>query len=174
MEFDNSVDDKKWCAFKIDDIFDVSRPVARVKTKYHDGNIPFVASGNFNNGVERYVKPLINDVLDEGNSITISPLTGTAYYQEKPFLGRGGAGSSIIVLKNKKLNKQNGLFICSVISKVCEKYSYKDMGNQKRVRSEVLYLPCLNDEPDWEYMEKYIKAILIDTRNRIDSLKRLI
>lgn len=174
MKFKNSVDSKKWCAFQIDKIFKVYRPSARVKTKYDDGEVAFVASGNFNNGVERYVTPLSDDILDEGNCITISPLTGTAYYQEYSFLGRGGAGSSILILRNKNLNKKNALFICTVISKVCAKYSYNDMGNLTKVRNELIFLPCVAGQPDWEYMSNYIDNIYNKAQDKINKLQKLI
>lgn len=171
MKFDNSVDNKEWCSFRIDTVFEVYRPSARVKTKYDDGG---VASGNFNNGVERYVTPLSDDTLDEGNCITISPLTGTAYYQEHPFLGRGGAGSSILILRNENLNKSNALFICTVISKVCMKYSYNDMGNLTKVRNELIFLPCVEEEPDWDYMSNYINTIYKKVQDKINQLQGLI
>lgn len=174
MKFDNSVDNKEWCSFRIDTIFEVYRPSARVKTKYDDGEVAFVASGNFNNGVERYVTPLSDDILDKGNCITISPLTGTAYYQEYPFLGRGGAGSSILILRNENLDKNNALFICTVISKVCAKYSYNDMGNLTKVRNELIFLPCVGARPDWEYMSNYIDAIYNKVQDKIKQLQILI
>ena len=51
------------------------------------------------------------EILDKGNCITVSPVDGSAFYQEKDFLGRGGAGSSIILLYNENLNKYNGYLL---------------------------------------------------------------
>ena len=45
------IDTKQWKEFVIKDLFTVKRPSARSQANYEDGNVPFVASGNFNNGV---------------------------------------------------------------------------------------------------------------------------
>lgn len=67
---------------------------------------------------------LKEEVLDEGNCITISPIDGSAFYQETAFLGRGGAGSSILILYNSSMNKYSGLFIARMLTQTCSKYSY--------------------------------------------------
>lgn len=51
--------------------------------------------------------------MDKGNCITVSPVDGSAFYQETDFLGRGGAGSSILMLYNADINKYSGLFLSS-------------------------------------------------------------
>ena len=79
----------------------------RSQSDYEEGEIPFIASGNYNNGVLKYLMPKDNEVLDKGNCITVSPVDGSSFYQKEDFLGRGGAGSSIILLYNDHLNEKN-------------------------------------------------------------------
>lgn len=74
----------------------MSRPVARSQAKYKEGEIPFVASWNYNNGVVKWCEPTKDDVLDLKGCITLSPLDGSAFYQPLDFLGRGGAGSALL------------------------------------------------------------------------------
>ncbi|MGU9293711.1 hypothetical protein ACV3ZF_13855, partial [Clostridium perfringens] len=108
-------------------MFNIVRPSSRSVKKYEDGNVPFVSSGNFNNGVDSYKIPFNHEKLDKGNCITVSPVDGSSFYQELDFLGRGGGGSSIILLYNENLNKLNGLFIASVINKTLKRlYDYSD------------------------------------------------
>ncbi len=166
----NSINISEWKEFKIGSLFDISRPISRSQLNYEEGEVPFVASGNFNNGVLKYVTAKENEVLDKGNSITISPVDGSCFYQKKDFLGRGGAGSSIIILKNKNLNEYNGLFISTIISKVCSKYSYTNMANKDLIKDEIIKLPSKNENPDWDYMEKYIKSIKIFNNSIIKPL----
>ena len=130
------INTSNWRDFVIKDIFDVKRPAARSQADYYDGDIAFVASGNYNNGVLKYLKPKKGEELDKGNCITVSPIDGSAFYQEKDFLGRGGAGSSVILLYNNKLNLYNGYFIATVIRAVCSKYMYSDMANKDTIRDE--------------------------------------
>lgn len=153
-----SLNDREWKPFFIGDLFTVKRPQARSEKQYQLGNIPFIASGNMNNGVIKCCAPLSTDRLDEGNCITVSPVDGSAFYQEFSFLGRGGAGSSVLLLYNSQLNRYSGLFIARAIRKTCSKYSYGRMGNQISIKREKIMLPTNEqDNPDPDFMEQYIK-----------------
>ena len=80
------IDTNDWKEFVIKDLFDVSRPTARSQANYDEGDVPFVASGNYNNGVLKYLEPKKDEVLDKGNCITVSPIDVSAFYQEVDFL----------------------------------------------------------------------------------------
>ncbi|QOW61039.1 restriction endonuclease subunit S [Treponema pedis] len=157
----NKIDISGWKEFSIVPLFSVERPNSRTVKNYEEGDTPFVSSGNFNNGVDSYRKPLENEKLDKGNCITVSPVDASTFYQEVDFLGRGGGGSSIILLYNDNLNKMNGLFLASVIRKTLKRlYEYNDMGSSESIKKEKIKLPVTKDgNPDWEYMESFIKRL---------------
>lgn len=166
------IDTKQWKEFIIKDLFTVKRPSARSQANYNDGDIPFVASGNFNNGVLKYLEPKKDEILDAGNCITVSPIDGSSFYQEDDFLGRGGAGSSIILLYNPNLNLYNGYFIATVIRTVCRKYAYSDMANKDTIGAEKIKLPV--DEtgnPDFSYMELYMKSLELAVSSSLTDLQ---
>ena len=167
----NKIDTTKWENFLIEDLFNIKRPSARSQSDYEEGEIPFIASGNYNNGVLKYLMPKDNEVLDKGNCITVSPVDGSSFYQKEDFLGRGGAGSSIILLYNDHLNEKNGTFIATIIRKICSKYGYSDMGSKESIRKEIIKIP-VDDEnnPDWSYMEQYMKNIELQSRKSIEKL----
>lgn len=147
--------------FVIKDIFNVVRPNKRSSKKYLSGDVPFVSSGIFNNGVDSYKMPKNEEDIDKGNCISVSPLTGSTFYQPKDFLGRGGGGSSIILLYNDSLTENSGLYIATVIRCLLEqKYEYHDMGNSTDIKEEEILLPSIKTqkgiEPNWKYMESYI------------------
>ncbi len=152
------LDTSEWGEFVIKDLFSVKRPAARSQSDYMEGKVPFVASGNYNNGVLKYLEPKEKEELDKGNCITVSPIDGSAFYQKEDFLGRGGAGSSIIMLYNPDLNLYNGCFIAAVIRAVCSRYAYSDMGSKDSIGAEKIKLPMDgNGNPDFLYMEAYMK-----------------
>lgn len=166
------IDTKQWKEFIIKDLFTVKRPSVRSQANYNDGDIPFVASGNFNNGVLKYLEPKKDEILDAGNCITVSPIDGSSFYQEDDFLGRGGAGSSIILLYNPNLNLYNGYFIATVIRTVCRKYAYSDMANKDTIGAEKIKLPV--DEtgnPDFSYMESYMKNLELAVSSSLTDLQ---
>ena len=165
------VDVSQWGEFKIGDLFEITRPASRSMMKYEDGDVPFIASGNFNNGVAGYCRPKDDEELDAGMCITVSPLDGSSFFQKEPFLGRGGAGSAILMLRNNNFSEMNGLFIASVIRNTLTKYSYADQLNSKKIANEVIMLPVdLEGDPDWDYMDVYASRLVKEMLARADNL----
>lgn len=167
-------DTSEWKEFSIGDLFEISRPAARSQTQYAEGDVPFVASGNFNNGVTKWCKPKSDELPDGGNCITVSPLDGSAFYQEKDFLGRGGAGSAILMLRNEFLNKLNGLFISTVIRRAMTKYKYSDQLNSESISEERILLPTdAIGNPDWAYMDTFMSKMLDDAEVSLENLMQV-
>ena len=152
----------KWKAFKVGELFDIKRPSARNKDDYQAGDIFFVASGAANNGVMKCCAPKVGEVLDNGNCITISPVDGTCFYQPADFLGRGGAGSSILLLYHKDniLNQYTGLFLSRALYVATSQYSYGRMATADSIRKTLFLLPATHlGQPDYDFMEQYMKNL---------------
>ena len=148
--------EKEWGEFYIGDLFSVSRPKARNKDDYIYGDVPFVASGAVNNGVMKCCKGKENEVLDAGNCLTVSPVDGSTFYQPMDFLGRGGAGSSILMLRSDSIQPDFGQFIARAVQQTCSKYSYGNMGNKDSINRERVMLPVDDKgKPDYAYMTLY-------------------
>ena len=166
-----TIDSVSWSTYKISDLFEIKRPMGRSQLTYERGNVPYIASGNYNNGVLSYLSPKTNETLDKGNCISVSPIDGSAFYQPIDFMGRGGAGSSIVLLYNAHLNMYNGLFIATMIHKACSKYIYNNMGGKDAISKESISLPSdKNGEPDYKYMENYMKCIEILANKTLRNL----
>ena len=157
-----ALDEKEWDEFFIGDLFEVSRPKSRNKDDYDFGNTPFVASGALNNGVMKCCDAKQDEQLDAGNCITVSPVDGSTFYQPMDFLGRGGAGSSILMLRSDWLNLYLGQFIARTVRQTCSKYTYGHMGNKDSIKRERIMLPVDDTgEPDYAYMEQYAKNMML-------------
>ena len=166
------IDTSRWKEFAIGDLFEISRPITRSQAKYSDGNIPFVASGDFNNGVVKYCEPEKDEVLDGKNCITVSPLDGSAFYQPDDFLGRGGAGSAILILRNPNLDEKNGLFLATAIRASLTKYTYSDQLNSQTIASENIKIPVdASGEPDWAYMDEYMSMVMAESEACLENLR---
>lgn len=163
--------DREWREFYIGDLFLVRRPNARNKDFYEEGEVPFVASGSTNNGVMKCCKAQEDETLDKGRCITVSPVDGSAFYQPYSFLGRGGAGSSILMLYKQDLNLYIGQFIAKMIANTCmSKYTYGHMGNKDSIKRERIMLPINDDdEPDYRFMEDYIKELMAAKRKQYQN-----
>lgn len=165
-----------WKEFKISDLFDFERPKTRRTSDYQEGSVPYVASGSMNNGISRYCQPQEEEQLEKGNCITVSPIDASSFYQEKDFLGRGGAGSAIFILRNEHLNLKNGLFLSTLI-RVClsSKVAYNDQINNDMLSESKIIMPVdSKGNPDWIYMDKYISNELSKAEKNIQILSDFI
>lgn len=117
-----------------------------------------------------YLEPKNENDFDEGNCITVSPVDGYAFYQKERFLGRGGAGSSIIIMRNDDLNEYCASFVCTIIRKACCAWNYSNMGNTDTLSDLIINLPITeNKDPDWNYMTKYMQRVECETKTALDS-----
>ncbi len=174
------MDTSSWGEYSIDaniqgGLFTIESPETRSITTYSEGEVPYVSSGAYNNGVKAYLEPKKDEQLEKGNCITVSPLDGSSFFQESDFLGRGGAGSAISKLYNDKLTKYNALFICTVIKKTAQKFDYSDALTGNNLKSLKILLPKDEDgEPDWEYMDNYMKQKEENAQKKMEILLSLL
>tara|TARA_Y100000310_G_scaffold259796_1_gene268585 strand:+ start:2030 stop:2554 length:525 start_codon:yes stop_codon:yes gene_type:complete len=149
----HKIDTSKWQEFRIGSLFDCNTAKQLLKTQ--KGDFPQVNRSAFNNGITKQVKK-IDKKVNEPNCITIGAEGFYAFYQDKPFM----AGNKIYVLRHNKMNKNSGLFICAVLNSIVGDYSYNNARILEKIKNEVHELPVdKNNEPDWKYMEDFIKKM---------------
>lgn len=153
-----SLDDVEWGEFKFTYIFtEIFIAMATDSNKLRQGNIPYIGRSSINNGFQgEYDVDLRKKV--NSNSITVSMVgEPRAYYQPYDF----ACSQNILVLRNdSKLNKHNSKFLCSIINQYLYKkgFGYGYPVGLNRVKRNSLLLPIdENGEPNWQFMEEYIK-----------------
>ena len=152
--------DREWKEFVFGDVFDIqatSSGIDKKKLFGGVGNVPYLTRTDNNNGIDGFVELQEASSLDEGNVITIGLDTQTVFYQESSFY----TGQNIQVVKHKKLNKYNALFIIRAIRILVQKFSWGSYGaTLTRLRRGKLFLPIQSDgAPDWEFMSNYMKQV---------------
>ncbi|MDR3216978.1 MAG: restriction endonuclease subunit S [Clostridiaceae bacterium] len=164
------IDISGWKEFALGDLFEIKSVKGKSLNNYEQGaQFEYVSTSASNNGVIGCVDCNNNKDISKGNCISIEPVTGVALWHDKDFIGRGGAGSAINLLYNEHLNKNNALFLCSIISvKTNGRFSFSCQFNGDKLKKEKIFLPVDKDgKPDWEYMENYINNIYIYISNGI-------
>lgn len=156
------VDTSTWKPFCARDLFTLERPKARIVRDYEPGDMPFVASGMSDNGVSCLVAPLSPDDFDKGQCLTVSPLDGSCFWQSSDFLGRGGSGASVCILRSEYLTERNALFVASCVRiALSSAASYGNLYTGSKLLDAIIMLPATPDgEPDWAYMEMYMQQVL--------------
>lgn len=152
-----SLDTNKWKKFRLFDLFEFKKGKRLIKENMSPGNTNFVASINGNNGVRQKIDRLPQHL---GNCITVNynGSVGEAFYQHEPFCASDDV--NVLYPKNWILNKYIGLFIATVISLDKYRFGYGRKWELEKMKATVITLPVdKNGEPDWHFMEHYIKSL---------------
>ncbi|MEE0683136.1 MAG: restriction endonuclease subunit S [Bacilli bacterium] len=156
--------EKKWEAFNVNYIFPYIQRGKRLKKGDHKaGNIPYVSSTMMNNGVDNFISNKEGKKFDNCITIANSGSVGASFYHQYEFIG----SDHITAFKNEKFNKYIYLFLATIVSRISDKYSFNREINDFRISNEKVLLPVNEDgNPDYEYMEQYIKNIMCNQYKR--------
>lgn len=159
-----SLDEKKWKEFSVNEIFlSINRGKRLKKGDHKNGNIPYVSSTMMNNGVDNFIGNKEGKRFSNCITIANSGSVGASFYHQYEFIG----SDHITAFKNDKFNKYVYLFLTTIVSIIRYKYSFNREINDFRISKERILLPVNNgDNPDYEYMEQYIKNIMFEQYSR--------
>lgn len=150
--------------FRIGSLFDI-HPTKAYKLKNRElfatiGNTPVLSNSSTNNGIGGYcgLEP-----TEEGKIITFSDTTtgaDTMFYQTDPFIGYSHV-QGMYPYNSSVWNDKRYLYLISAIRKSAGSgWSYAVKFNRALVCELMVELPVTSDgNPDFDYMERYIKAI---------------
>jgi len=96
------------------------------------------------------------------NTITLnnSGSIGYCFYHPYNFVCSDHCTVINILDKNKKSNIYLALFLKPIIEKIKIKYGFAREMSDERLNKENVLLPVdKNGDPDWEFMENYIKSL---------------
>lgn len=159
---DYSLNVEDWCYFKIGDIFNITK--GKTPKSQIEGSIRLISATNTNNGSSKKISSLSNK--NKANTITVSSNGSIAesFYQDKDFFATG----DINILECENINVYVALFINTIISKEKFRFNYgRKWGKDKMIEHEIK-LPTINNQPDWEFMEDYIKSL--DYSSSLDNV----
>lgn len=149
------IDTSKWEAFPISMLFSVVKGTRLTKANMRDGNINFIGASAINNGITAHIAN--DEHIHPENTITITynGSVGEAFYQDKIFW----ASDDVNVLYPKfALNKYIALFIIPVLKQAGKKYAFIDKWKKEDMEKDCILLPVDdNHQPDFSYMESYMK-----------------
>lgn len=150
------LEDREWKEFKIGDIFEVSGTTTTKPTDLiKDGLIPRITCSSIDNGFDNTYQ---NIATENGGVLTVDSATiGSVLYQAADFIATDHVEK--IYFKDKFINKYVGKFLVSAITNsIGNKYNYGYKFSQFRIKRQTILLPTTsNGEPDYEFMEEYIK-----------------
>ncbi len=163
--------EKDWKPFYVKDIFTfIQRGKRLIKDNQKSGKVPYVSSSAMNNGVDNYIS---NDSrvrkFEKCLSLANSGSVGSCFYEPFEFV----ASDHVTHLKNPERNKYQYLFEATLLNRLSEKYNFNREINDERISTEVIMLPLdKNGNPDYEYMETYIKKLMLSKYTEYLNFKK--
>ncbi|WP_207652420.1 restriction endonuclease subunit S [Desulfosporosinus sp. FKB] len=163
-----------WQPFYINSIFDKPKRGKRIVDKNHiSGNTPLVSSYGQENGVTHFIGNedkvrKFNVCLSIANG---GSSAGKTFYHPYTFV----AADHVTQCWNRNLNQYQYLFLATVMTKALTgKYSFSHEISDPRLAKERIMLPATDSgEPDYKYMEQYIKNMMIKKYNSyLNNLKQ--
>jgi len=146
-----------WREFLLGDLFTFHKGKRLTKEDMIDGQVNFIGAISENNGIRQQI-----DVVPmfESNCITVNynGSVGEAFYQSASFWASDDV--NVLYAKEWTLNKYIALFIATVIKANRFKFNYGRKWTLDKMKDSSIKLPVDNKgNPDWDYMENYIKAL---------------
>ncbi len=162
--------DKKWGTFKISDLFRIEPCKCGNASLLQEGNDVFYRGAKKSeNGVMRKVKR-DDALLSKGNCIVFicdgDGSCGYTNYVADDFIG----STTTSVGYNENINNLTGPFVVSILDMHKYKYSHSHK-YRTSLPNEIIMLPVDdNGNPDWKWMENYMKSLEKDTDNQINDI----
>lgn len=125
----------------------------------NSGEYPYLCASADNNAVSTYISYDIK-YMDKGNCIFIGGKTFVVTYQEKDFFSNDSHNLTLRLKEKSKRSKDIQLYIATCVNKsLGHKYSWGDSISNKKIKNDVISLPCLGEYIDYDSMPVLISAI---------------
>lgn len=171
------VDTSAWGEFVVGELFDnITRGTRLKKSDRKSGPTPLVTAGSENQGIAEHV--LENKELFDGIALTID-MFGNAFARNYPFY----ADDNILVLQTNNHTFSQIQFMAGSLAHLANEYGYTNQFRQNTLNNTTIKLPLkpsvdlsnyTQNDIDWDYMEKVMKAIEEKAQTRLKTLQKAI
>ena len=149
-------DTTNWIAFPLSELFIIK---GTKTTSMHTleeigkGIYPYVTTQSANNAVANFY----DEYTETGNVLTVdSAVVGYCSYQPLNF----SASDHVEKLIPKfAMNKYIAMFLVTIFRLEQYRYNYGRKCSQSRMKERSIKLPTQNKQPDWQFMEDFIKSL---------------
>ena len=156
----NDYENQTFDEFKVIDIFDVknTKNILSRDIIENSGKTPYLCASTENNAISTYIS-YDEKYLDKGNCVFIGGKTFVVTYQENDFYSNDSHNLALY-LKGSKVNRLNQLYLASCVNKsLGYKYSWGDSISNRKIQTDKVSLPIIQNQPNYKIMETFISAI---------------
>ena len=146
----------KWKEFFIEEIAEIKSGQDIYERERIDGFTPYITATANNNGIGYFISNVNKTYEKSCISVNRNGSVGYAFYHDYPALYGNDTRKLVPIIKNK----YSSLFITNAITNQKEKYGYGYKMGTERLKRQKIMLPIdKNKNPDWNFMENYIKIL---------------
>jgi len=146
-----------WKMFALQDIFEIRKGQRLTKANMIPGDTPYIGASDTSNGVTARIGQV---PIHQGGTISVSynGSVAEAFYQPVSYWATDDV--NVLYPKGFELTPSTALFICTVIRLEKYRFNYGRKWHLERMRESTVKLPVnKHGEPDWGYIELYIKTL---------------
>ncbi|PIR54716.1 restriction endonuclease [Candidatus Peregrinibacteria bacterium CG10_big_fil_rev_8_21_14_0_10_36_19] len=163
-----ALENKEWNEFEIEDVAEIESGRDIYEKERISGNIPYVSATANNNGIGYFVGNDNNTKELGCLSVNRNGSVGYSFYHPYSALFSNDCRK----LRLKSPSKHVGIFISQQITRQRGKYGYGYKMGTARLKKQKIMLPVNQaNEPDYKYMENYIKRLEYQKLSKYLSLK---
>jgi hypothetical protein len=161
------LDTENWKKFKLESLFiyKIGKGITKTEIDNYSGQIPCIQSGEANNGIIGFMNSELKS--DKKHSFVTAPFLSVArsgtsgcvnVQDEDSYIG-----DSVYALKLKNKSKENiylYLFLAVILNMERYRYTYgRKVSIEKYIETRISLPAEKNGEPNWQFMEDYIKKL---------------
>lgn len=173
----NKIDTSSWKEFEISELFDI-HPTKNLGLTNHElfsttGNTPVVVNSSCNNGIGGYVDL---PATEDGGIITFSDTTdaNSIFYQKENFIGYSHVQGMYPKFDNNSDEIIQYIMTVFKAKALTKGYNYSNKFRRDDALKTKILLPAKTiNEPDWQFMENYIKELTTKTSKNINLLLKV-
>ncbi|NLA25226.1 MAG: hypothetical protein GX879_09705 [Bacteroidales bacterium] len=151
------LEEKKWKEFFIDDVLEIISGIDIYQSERVEGDIPYISATSVNNGIGHFISNKNKTI--ESNCLSVNRNGSVGYSFFHPYKALFSNDCRKLRLKHTN-SKHVGIFLSMLITHQKDKYGYGYKMGTARLKKQKILLPVNeNQEPDYEYMENYMRFL---------------
>jgi len=148
---------KAWKYFELVKLFDISASNDElIDSLTEGGSTPYITSTDSNNGVTSYVR---EEATNPPGVITANRGGSVGYFYYQPISYKATPVDVRILTPKFRISTEIGLFLKTILQLEKYRYNYSRKMGSDRLSQFRIKLPVKSNQPDWQFMEDYIKSL---------------
>lgn len=146
-----------WGDFALDELFEVKKGRRVTKADRLPGSTRFIGASEKNNGITDFASL---DPVFPGGTLTVvynGNSVGNAFYQDSEYFACDDVN---VLVPRSPMSRWTLLFVAAVIKHGRSRFTYGYKWTLARMKTTTVRLPLdAKGNPDWEYMESFMKGL---------------